>query len=527
MPPAQFFTGPGPSPIGTPPVSNAGAAATTTGTLEPQTGILRDRMARILRHDQDKTQLLEELFIRYNYISTEYERLNKEHREATLKWQLEKQACAETLRSMEITIDRNPFVVALVDGDGMIFQYDYLKDGELGGRRAAAKLHSAISHYIAHEVNDIPVESRIICRVYANVEGLSEVLARAGAIENAGLFEDFVRGFTRGKIMFDFVDVGPGKDRADEKIIETFKIFINDIHCRQVFLGCSHDNGYARLLEDNVADPVYTSKVVLMEGVPFEKELVALPHRKKKFEGLFRDSKISFPSEASPVAGGSPVSSTPKNYNMIGGLPSRFPPPSRVGTPQDKDLLLDSPIPPKATLNMPRTPSTSTLASSDGIAPKMNWAAKAAAPPPSRTETPVYKPANREEVVARNRLGQRVDPPSKDYDKAEVDRIKKIKMCNVHFLRQECPFGNNCTHLHAYQPTDNELNTLRLVARMAPCQNGSSCADIKCIYGHRCPAPAAKTPTKSGKTCIFGDQCKFPPELHDVDCNVVKTLVVR
>jgi hypothetical protein len=28
-----------------------------------------------------------------------------------------------------------------------------------------------------------------------------------------------MRGFTRGKTLFDFIDVGPGKDRADEKII--------------------------------------------------------------------------------------------------------------------------------------------------------------------------------------------------------------------------------------------------------------------------------------------------------------------
>lgn len=38
------------------------------------------------------------------------------------------------------------------------------------------------------------------------------------------VFEDFARGFSRGKTLFDFVDVGPGKDRADEKIIGTSDI---------------------------------------------------------------------------------------------------------------------------------------------------------------------------------------------------------------------------------------------------------------------------------------------------------------
>lgn len=58
-----------------------------------------------------------------------------------------------------------------------------------------------------------------MCRIYANVRGLGEVLVRTGAIEELANFEDFVRGFTRGKVLFDFVDVGAGKDRADEKII--------------------------------------------------------------------------------------------------------------------------------------------------------------------------------------------------------------------------------------------------------------------------------------------------------------------
>lgn len=271
----------------------------------------------------------------------------------------------------------------------------------------------------------------------------------------------------------------------------------------------------------------YVSKVTLLEGVPFEKELLALPYKTKKLDGMFRDSKISVPGALSRVTTGSPAA---KNYNMLNGMPSRFPPPPRTGSGGSGNSLLDSPILAKSSIFLPRTPSSSTVAS-DGMSavkPCMNWAAKAAAPAPPSSNSPEYQPANREEVIARNRFGQRVDPPCRDYDKAEVDRIKKVKMCNVHFLRQECPYGNDCTHLHDYQPTKGEIATLRLVARMAPCQHGGNCQDIKCIYGHRCPAPSSKTnKVPCTKNCIFGDACKFPPELHDVDCNVVKTLVVR
>jgi hypothetical protein len=259
--------------------------------------------------------------------------------------------------------------------------------------------------------------------------------------------------------------------------------------------------------------------VILLEGVPFEKELVELPYDSKKFPGLFRETKLV----VSPPTG-------PKNYSIFSGLPTRFPAPSRPAGP------MDSPLPSRAALessSMPRTASSSTLAS-DGVPPPKpvtSWAMKAAAPPPPASAAvtlPASKSVNREEEILRNRAGQRVDPPSRHFDKTEVDRIKKMKLCNVHFLRKECPYSLGCTHDHTAKLNKDELSTLRLVARMAPCVHSSGCQDAKCIYGHRCPAPPHRTNhVKGTKSCIFGEGCKFPPELHDIDCAVVKTLVVR
>jgi hypothetical protein len=269
--------------------------------------------------------------------------------------------------------------------------------------------------------------------------------------------------------------------------------------------------------------------VVLLEGVPFEKELIPLPYKTKKFPGLFRDSKVIMDYGPQPTY--RPIPSTMespstalKTYSILSGLPTRFPAPSRSPTFPDSPLLSAAAL---AMTDMPRTPSSSTLASDAGtpvLKPQTSWAAKAAAPAPPRTSSPAYKPAVRDEVIARNRAGQRIDPPCKTYDKAEVDRIKKMKMCNVHFLRNECPFSKGCSHEHGLAPSADEIATLRLVARMAPCVNGSGCQDVKCIYGHVCPFPVPRTQTRA---CIFGDACKFERELHGVDRNVVKTLVIR
>lgn len=189
-----------------------------------------------------------------------------------------------------------------------------------------------------------------------------------------------------------------------------------------------------------MGDGTKVSKVTLLEGVPFEKELLALPYKTKKFDGLFREAKLNVVGVSTPLHGvASPVV---KNYSVLPGLPTRLPP---------AVVAFDSPTPStRSLMDLPRTPSSSTLDGLSTVSKTKNWAAAAAAPPPLGSAHPTvmeYKPANREEVIARNRIGQRVDPPCRDYDKNEVDRVKKIKMCNVHFLRNECPFGNACTHL--------------------------------------------------------------------------------
>lgn len=512
--------------------------------------------------DDKKNKLLEELMVRYECITQQLEEATAT-RDPELQVQLrqvqaEKRVYQKQLQITQTAVGRDPFIVLLIDGDGMIFQKEFLRDGSAGGHRAAVsprhsaawrghkhyvwldftdsvlqtKLRKFAESYVDTEDKAIPVESRILCRIYASVKGLADVLVRSGAIEHAAVFEEFVQGFTRGDTLFDFIDVGPGKDRADDKIIENFKIHINNLHCRKIFFGCSHDNGFARMLEKYMTEPYYVSKVTLLEGVPFEKELQALPYATKKFQGIFRESKINLQGATyGQLSVANTPSPAPKTYNIITGIPTHFPPPTGYRSMGENDGLGDSPMPAQATADMWRTPSSSTLAS-DGLPvtakPILNWAARAAAPPPPSSPKPNYEPVSREEMIARNRHGQRVDPATRDYDKAEVDRVKTMKLCNVHFLRQECPFKDNYTHVHDYKPSSGEIATLRLVARMAPCQNGSGCQDVKCMYGHRCPAPYARNVLDKGKKpCIFGEACKFPIELHDLDCNVVKTLVIR
>ena len=100
----------------------------------------------------------------------------------------------------------------------MIFNDKLLRLGEDGGKRAANLLHAAVHAWALENVADCPRDVKIMVRAYADVEGLAEVCTKAGLVPSPDRVADFICGFTRGKLLFDFTDVGMGKDRADGKL---------------------------------------------------------------------------------------------------------------------------------------------------------------------------------------------------------------------------------------------------------------------------------------------------------------------
>ena len=100
----------------------------------------------------------------------------------------------------------------------MIFNEKLLSKGEAGGKEAAGLLWNAVAQDMSQRRPGLGMDFKIVTRIYANVKGLADACHRAGIIEYPSLFEDFARGLTGAKQLFDFIDVGTGKDRADDKI---------------------------------------------------------------------------------------------------------------------------------------------------------------------------------------------------------------------------------------------------------------------------------------------------------------------
>lgn len=96
------------------------------------------------------------------------------------------------------------------------FKEEYYKDID-GGRNAALGLEAAVREHLksSHpELSSMP----IMIKAFANADGLAQLLFKAKLMKSPGSLTNFAKEFSQASWVSDFVLVGSGKDRADEKI---------------------------------------------------------------------------------------------------------------------------------------------------------------------------------------------------------------------------------------------------------------------------------------------------------------------
>ena len=126
---------------------------------------------------------------------------------------------------IDLRQNADPFILVLIDGNGMIFHQNLLPKGEEGGKIAANAIKHAALDWARTNVPETPDEVKVIVRVYADVRGISNACTKAGIINHPSLLQDFVHGFTSCDPLFDFIDVGTGTDAADQKVVgEYFRL---------------------------------------------------------------------------------------------------------------------------------------------------------------------------------------------------------------------------------------------------------------------------------------------------------------
>ncbi|KAM3423433.1 hypothetical protein BST61_g865 [Cercospora zeina] len=477
-----------------------------------------------------QNKLLEEVLHRYSNLVLEHDELQRTMTsgstdapaQQSLQGSLQVMTAERNL--LKDLLLANPFIMVLVDGNGMIFNNELLRLGENGGRKAARQLKESVSRML----------------------GLGRNLVSAGILSSQSVFEDFVAGFSRGSETCDFIDIGAGKDVTDMKLNANFRQFFHDHQCRQVVFGCSHDSRYARLLENFTSNNDATNRVTLLGGVSFEKELDHLPFSKQTIPGLFRDTRIS-PAPLDLL--GDISRGRHDSKNVFNPASAMFTPPLSTRTPAPS-----TPMYSPRTLSF-REPSTRTNSITSSVAVSESAAVAGAPMPvvaPVAPVTPgggwanmarknahlpfkdIRKPTpevpHSSPAVLVNKDGYRIDKHM-DYDHDKVYKLKQAKYCNQHYIGRGCchyrAANGACPHEHSVKLSEEDKKWLRVVARETVCKKGTVCREIDCIYGHHCPYPKLQEGSLKGLGCINGDKCRFAPEMHGMDKKVHKVLTSK
>lgn len=361
----------------------------------------------------------------------------------------------------------------------------------------------------------------IVVKVCANQGGLATALRNTSTISSEAVFRQFCQGFSQAKASFDFIDVGHGKERADSKIREDARWHLNNINCKMVVLGISHDSGYAPFLDELSSNQTTRQRLKILEGSPTVRELVATGVEVVNLnETVFRSDKLvttGMAASSMPLANGASIGRSPTPLSDGGttttGSAASIDEAITRSTLYANAIVTAStsppaPPPPKITFPSSTTKTLQTKAA----------AAAAAQAALLEKNKPAWNPGARG-----------LDAPL-TYNPVAVDLVKrrkgKDKFCNNYAITGYCT-KDYCDYNHKLKPTLDEKKALSFLMRQSPCTYGQDCTLEDCIYGHnvRLASPCCshvrvhvrltvrQCPSVRDGQCMQ-PYCRFPPSLH-------------
>ncbi|GAB1727104.1 hypothetical protein NU195Hw_g8022t1 [Hortaea werneckii] len=517
--------------------------------LQQSAGHLADFRHNDIRHQESLAALLDDyavLIDQYNRLRSDYE----EERDAR-----------ERYKQMSRGQERDPFVLVLVDGDGYVFNDDFVSRGAEGGSKAAQLLKDNINRSLRWKGLE---GCQIMVRVYANLVGLSKALAKEGlAGKEKRSLANFAASFTQSNDLFDYVDAGESENSASFKIRAMFRQSVNNSQCKHIFFAGCHDTGYISELAPYSSE---RERITLVGSGTFHHEFVKIGPRIENFPMLFRPTslkgdptpqKSTIEEVVPPLTKSTPTAQPAKNASNGEGETTKVCGFFKKGKckngkncrflhPQDPsngstENTNGNPNASKVEREESSNQKTSTPFHLSNLNQTDNDFMNGHAPSPAhQTGTPVPQPAHAKSQdplqnlfdfatglpqpssvpvgkVPVNKAGDRldtyIDPPS-PYDLEQFKhRTKTQKLCNDHHLTGLCPRGpDSCPFDHA-PISDGVCNALKQVAYGVPCPRKSGCRRPVCQKGHCCQRTDCRH--RGGKF-----PCKIPRGLHSVDMNL-------
>ncbi|KAF2793606.1 hypothetical protein K505DRAFT_244028 [Melanomma pulvis-pyrius CBS 109.77] len=453
-------------------------------------------MESFQRSDDARQQLLADILSKYANLVEEHTNLKHDfesEKEVRRKYQSEKMQIQRQLNDTQRELDGNSFVLALIDGDGVIFDDMFLQIAANGGSEAASKLQYAIREHIASIYNNSGNWS-IMVQIYVSLDKLAVKLFQVGLLRNQFELRTFAQNFSVNQPLFSIIDVGQGKERADYKIKEMLRTFSDNPTCKHIIFGGCHDNGYLLDLDQYKHNQAKAARITLLESTPAQPGFAEMPNFKRaRFDQVFR-------SEALPA---SQYQQHPMSSYTQAPMQPSFPAPgqppfrtmsNKMPSPVASPIPAERPTPVPTPLASSPSTTASSLAGQNGQNGDSSWATvgKAGTVNGSISIAGNKAAAKNKKYVYYNKEGYRLDEPLPPRDRLAAEAIEMRmnkagrNLCNHwHLNKGKCTNGEFCKFQHEPKLSLAELNALRYKTRSLACKS-RVCENFDCYLGHQC-----------------------------------------
>lgn len=440
------------------------------------------------RSDEARQRLLANILEKYEELFREHSNLKNDYaseRDIRRNYQSEVSKLQFQQNQLQLSLESSSFVLALIDGDGVIFQDLLLSSGANGGSEAASKLQYAIREHITSMYTNSS-HWPIMVHIYVSLDKLAQKMAQVGLLKHPQEFRAFAQSFSVNQPLFSIIDVGQGKERADHRIKEMLRTFSGNPTCKQIIFGGCHDTGYLVNLDQYKHNQAKAERITLLESTIPARGFAELPNfMRVRFDSVFRTDPL--PDYVLPVQ-------APPAFQPVAQPAPQ--PAVRTLTDRSNSPVTSSPISPAVKLaQTTQSPSlaSSTLASqsADGSA---SWATvgKTGATNGTISIVPKNQNQSKKKYAYYNKEGYRLDEPLQPRDRHAADAIEKRmdqigrNLCNHwHLNNGKCQNGDFCKFQHGPKLAPAELNALRYKTRSLPCKR-RDCENFDCYLGHQC-----------------------------------------
>jgi len=378
-------------------------------------------------------------------------------------------------------------IIALLDGDGAIFNTQLISQGQPGGHFAAQKLSDAIIQHLTSTTGTNHYQLWVY--IFLNKRGLMDAFGRVGLLSAKSKFEEFTLGFNQAAERFMMVDVGGAKEAADAKIKALLEDEIKLPQTEKIIFGGCHDNGYATTLRSQITAG-FKQKLILLRGyADMAAAINDLEVPSFNIPDLFMPQKLGV------------VPSPKQNNQALAPMPTAVPTPppcTEDGSIISKPYETGLEVLPFASVEP------------EVVAPKSHPSySSVVQAPPKRVTTPEldYSASTASESgESENNLRQ---SPTMSRSKLVNPNIPLSKHkpppCTLFYL-SNCKHGAECKYGHNYLLQPEHFTEIRVSAKKSPCPSrnkGEVCLwGDDCCYGHSCPLTTKCHFLKQGR-------CKF------------------